>query len=24
VASGWLTAEQFDAWVVAADMVGPR
>jgi fumarate hydratase, class II len=24
VASGWLTAEQFDAWVVAADMVGKR
>jgi len=24
VASGWLTAEQFDAWVVAGDMVGKR
>ena len=24
VASGWLSAEQFDAWVVAADMVGKR
>ena len=22
LASGWLTAEQFDAWVVADDMVG--
>jgi len=24
IASGWLSAEQFDAWVVAADMVGGR
>jgi len=24
IASGWLSAEQFDAWVVAADMVGKR
>ena len=24
VASGWLTAEQFDAWVVPVQMVGPR
>jgi fumarate hydratase, class II len=24
IASGWLSAEQFDAWVVAADMVGRR
>jgi fumarate hydratase class II len=24
VASGWLTGEQFDAWVVAADMVGRK
>ena len=24
VASGWLTGEQFDAWVVAGDMVGKR
>jgi fumarate hydratase class II len=24
VASGWLSGEQFDDWVVARDMVGPR
>jgi len=24
IASGWLSAEQFDAWVVASDMVGGR
>ena len=24
LASGWVTAEQFDAWVVAGDMVGPK
>ena len=24
IASGWLSAEQFDAWVVASDMVGKR
>ena len=24
LASGWVTGEQFDAWVVAGDMVGPR
>jgi fumarate hydratase class II len=24
IASGWLSAEQFDAWVIAADMVGKR
>ena len=24
LASGWVTAEQFDAWVVAQDMVGQR
>ena len=24
IASGWLSAEQFDAWVVAGDMVGQR
>ncbi|MCE9659635.1 MAG: class II fumarate hydratase, partial [Burkholderiales bacterium] len=24
IASGWLTGEEFEAWVVAADMVGKR
>ena len=24
VASGWLTAEQFDAWVIPGHMVGGR
>ena len=24
LASGWVTGEQFDAWVVAGDMVGPK